>query len=255
MGINSYFLIRLKSDYFKNEQKQMKINDETIDITLNRKRTQNFHDEELKKQALEKRSTEIRITEIELTTKIGKKYTEILSSNLPFNEFTTLDLKELYNKRWKIETNFDRLKNIIQIENFSGYSEEIIQQDFYANIFMFNYLMAMKLDADQKIQEKHENKNLKYEYKTNLNVLFGLIKLDMPDLLSTDSRERKNAVKRILNTAQSNLVEKIGKMTGILTEQSKIQITNSLQLKEEENKKILYQKFLKLTRLQIMQPG
>jgi hypothetical protein len=44
-------------------------------------------------------------------------------------------------------------------------------------------------------------------------------------------------------------------MTGILTEQSKIQITNSLQLKEEENKKILYQKFLKLTGLQIMQPG
>ena len=73
---------------------------------------------------------------------------------------------------------------------------------------MFNYLMAMKLDADQKIQEKHENKNLKYEYKTNLNVLFGLIKLDMPDLLSTDSREREDAVKRILDTAQSNLVEK-----------------------------------------------
>ena len=68
--------------------------------------------------------------------------------------------------------------------------------------------MAMKLDADQKIQEKHKNKKLKHEYKTNLNVLFGLIKLDMPDLLSDNHQERKNAVKRILNTAQSNLVEK-----------------------------------------------
>ena len=73
---------------------------------------------------------------------------------------------------------------------------------------MFNYLMAMKLDADQKIQEKQKNKNLKHEYKTNLNVLFGLIKLDMPDLLSDDPQEREDAVKRILNTAQSNLVEK-----------------------------------------------
>lgn len=207
-SINSYFLIRLKADDFKNERKQMKTNDETIDLTINRTRTQNFHDEELKKQAREKRSTEIRITEIELTTKTGKKYTEILASNLPFNEFTTLDLKEIYNKRWKIETNFDRLKNIIHIENFSGYNEKIIQQDFYANIFMFNYLMAMKLDADQKIQEKQKNKNLKHEYKTNLNVLFGLIKLDMPDLLSDDPKEREDAVKRILNTAQSNLVEK-----------------------------------------------
>ena len=207
-SMNSYFLIRLKSDDFINERKHMKTHDETIDIKINAIRTQNFHDKETKKKAIESRSTEIRITEIELETKTGKKYTEILASNLPFEEFTTQDLKELYNKRWKIETNFDRLKNIIHIENFSGYSEEIIQQDFYANIFMFNYLMAMKLDADQKIQEKHKNKNLKHEYKANLNVLFGLIKLDMPDLLSNDPKERKNAVKRILNTAKSNLVEK-----------------------------------------------
>ena len=208
MTINSYFLIRLKGNDFKNERKYMKTNDENIEIKINATRTQNFHDEKLKKQALEMRRTKIRITEIELTTKTGKKYTEILASNIPLNEFTTHDLKELYNKRWKIETNFDRLKNIIYIENFSGYSEEIIQQDFYANIFMFNYLMAMKLDADQKIQEKHKNKKLKHEYKTNLNVLFGLIKLDMPDLLSDNHQERRNAVKRILNTAQSNLVEK-----------------------------------------------
>ncbi|WP_305554481.1 hypothetical protein [Methanobrevibacter sp. V74] len=68
--------------------------------------------------------------------------------------------------------------------------------------------MAMKLDADQKIQEKHKDKNLKHKYKTNLNILFKLIKLDIPDLLSNDPKERKDAVKRILNTAQSNLVEK-----------------------------------------------
>ena len=66
----------------------------------------------------------------------------------------------------------------------------------------------MKLDADLKIQEKHKNKNLKHEYKTNLNVLFGLIKLDMPDLLSHDPQERHKAVDRILTTAESNLVEK-----------------------------------------------
>ena len=68
--------------------------------------------------------------------------------------------------------------------------------------------MAMKLDADQKIQEKQKNKNLKHEYKMNFNVLLGLIKLDMPDLLSDDSQEREDAIKRILDIAQSNLVEK-----------------------------------------------
>ena len=55
--------------------------------------------------------------------------------------------------------------------------------------------MAMKLDAEQKIQEKHKDKNLKHEYKTNLNVLFKLIKLDIPDLLSNDPKEKKTPLK------------------------------------------------------------
>lgn len=210
MSIDSYFLIRLRVDDFKNDKKYMKTNDEFINININSNRTQNFHNEDLKKEALKNRTVKIRITEIELIDKKGNTYIEILASNLPLDKFSTDDLKELYNKRWKIETNFDRLKNIIHIENFSGYSEEIIKQDFYANIFMFNFLMLMKLDADQKIQEKHKNKNLKHEYQTNLNVLYGLIKLDMPDLLSNNPKERQDALDRILKTAESNLVVKNG---------------------------------------------
>ena len=86
-SINSHFLIRLKLNDFINERKHMKTQDEKINITINATRTQNFHDEETKKKALEIRNAEIRITEIELETKNGKKYTEILASNLPFDEF------------------------------------------------------------------------------------------------------------------------------------------------------------------------
>ena len=50
-SINSYFLIRLKADDFKKERKYMKTNDEIINITINRTRTQNIHDKELKKQS------------------------------------------------------------------------------------------------------------------------------------------------------------------------------------------------------------
>ena len=46
----------------------------------------------------------------------------------------------------------------------------------------------------KKIQEKHKDKNLKHEYKTNPNVLFGLIKLGMSDLLSDNPKERSDAV-------------------------------------------------------------
>ena len=66
------------------------------------------------------------------------------------------------------------------------------------------------LPADQKIQEKHKNKKLKHEYQTNLNVLYGLIKLETPDLLSKDKNKIDEAVNRILKIAQSNLVIKNG---------------------------------------------
>ena len=206
--LNSFFVIRLRSSDFDKEISKMKTDDEIINININRNRTQSFHNEELKNKAYQIGRLPIRITKIQLINKKGQKYTEILASNLPFEDFNSEDLKEIYGKRWKIETNFDRLKNIIHIENFSGYSEEIIKQDFYANTFMFNFLMAMKLDADLKVKEKHKDKELKHEYKTNLNVLYGLIKLDIPDLLSDDPIEKKNAIQRILKTAQSNLVEK-----------------------------------------------
>ena len=68
--------------------------------------------------------------------------------------------------------------------------------------------MLMKLGANQRIQEKHKNKNLKHEYQANLNVLYGLIKLDMPDLLSKNQKERQDAINRILKIAETNLVVK-----------------------------------------------
>ena len=73
MSINSHFIIRLRVDDFEHERKNMKTNDEIIDITINSICTKNFHDEETKKKALESQSAEIRITEIELETKKGKK--------------------------------------------------------------------------------------------------------------------------------------------------------------------------------------
>ena len=82
----------------------------------------------------------LRITEVKLES--GE--IEYLISNLPMEKFTTNDLKELYDKRWKIETAFDFLKNVIQIENFTARRELLIKQDFYASILFYNISMTLK---------------------------------------------------------------------------------------------------------------
>lgn len=150
------FLIRLPKDNFRKEREQMKTNDEIVQINLNRNRKQNFKDKKLKEKASQQQRINFRITEIELIDKNGNPYTEILISNLE-KKFTIDDLRELYCRRWKIETNFDRLKNIIMLENFAGHRKIILEQDFHAYIYIFNFLIAMKHDANNKIEEKHKN--------------------------------------------------------------------------------------------------
>ncbi|WP_257791425.1 transposase [Methanosphaera sp. BMS] len=56
---------------------------------------------------------------------------ETLATNLFDKSMTIDDFKEIYNKRWTIETNYDKLKNKLETENFSGRRKIIIEQDFY----------------------------------------------------------------------------------------------------------------------------
>lgn len=79
---DSKFLIRLPKYNFRKERKQMKTNDEIVQINLNRNRKQNFKDKKLKEKTSQLQRINFRITEIELIDKNGKPYTEILISNL-----------------------------------------------------------------------------------------------------------------------------------------------------------------------------
>ncbi len=74
-------------------------------------------------------STKVRLLKIPLGNE-----TEILLTNLYDSDlYPNSIFKELYYKRWQIETNYDILKNILEIGNFSSYSEESIMQDIYTD--------------------------------------------------------------------------------------------------------------------------
>ena len=58
--------------------------------------------------------------------------------------------KELYYLCWGIEENYKRLKQWVEIENFSGKSVLSIQQDFYAKIVASNLTALMEIAAQKK---------------------------------------------------------------------------------------------------------
>ena len=178
------FLMRLNSSYWQEEIKNAG-EDEEIEIIINKNRKN-----DLKRQGAEvKIGDSIKIRVIKFKLDSGQE--EILITNLPKEKLTLDEAKELYFKRWGIETRFDTLKNRLELENFSGEKPLIIEQDFYATQFVSNMGAIFKHDAEEQLKQKNKGKNLKHEYKINNNILFGKLKNQLVLLLLEENDEKK----------------------------------------------------------------
>ena len=124
--LDSYFVIRAKKSTFKKQQEKMKTNDETFKISLNNSKINRFHNNELKEYARILKSMKIRIVKV----KLNNGTTETLITNIPEEIAQSSELKELYGDRWTVEKDFDRLKNKLQIEKFTGRKKIRVEQDF-----------------------------------------------------------------------------------------------------------------------------
>ena len=108
---------------------------------------------------------------------------ETLITNL---DWTPEELFELYGKRWGIETDYNTLKNKIQVEAWSGLTETAMLQDFWAGLFLNNLVLIEKFNADTIIQQSRANKNNKHIYKANLNEIVGSIRDRFIDICFAD---------------------------------------------------------------------
>lgn len=89
---------------------------------------------------------------------------EVLITNLTDSEMYEADLfQELYHLRWGIEENYKRLKQWVEIENFSGKSALSVQQDFYAKIVSSNLTALMTIVAQEKVDKRTCDLKLKYQ--------------------------------------------------------------------------------------------
>ena len=103
----------------------------------------------------------LRVVRIELGNEV-----EVLITNLMDSDQYPVGLfKSLYHLRWGIEENYKRLKQWVEIENFSGKSALSVQQDFYAKIVATNLTALMAMAAEKTITAK--TKHLKHQYQIN----------------------------------------------------------------------------------------
>jgi hypothetical protein len=116
-------------------------------------RINHITDPNLKEELRKIKQFNLRITRIILKS----DEEEWLISNLPIEQFSTNDIKELYNKRWKIETSYDALKNSLEIEKITAKKRLTVEQDFYSKIIGYNLAQEIIKDAERDIDENKKN--------------------------------------------------------------------------------------------------
>lgn len=163
------FVMRLSSNDYIKERESMKSNDEekNIEYTYARLNQIKKSNNALYEKIKDKKGIILRITKI----RINNKKEEYLISNLSKENFTEEDLKEIYEKRWKIENSYNSIKNKLKIESFSGNLPQFIYQDIYAQIVVYNQIQDM-LNTGRKIKKSLKGK----EYKINEGKAIGLFK-------------------------------------------------------------------------------
>lgn len=120
--------------------------------------------------------------------------TEFLITNLFDQSFKVQDFTELYHLRWEIETNYDDIKNKLQIEDFSGTSPLAIKQDFFAVMFLRNLASMMIFENAEAIDAMHNSSENKLAYKANVNTVVSILKTDLIEMLITDSKRKRSAL-------------------------------------------------------------
>ncbi len=86
---------------------------------------------------------------------------ECLVTNLPVEEFTLKELKELYHMRWQEEVGFRMLKYTIGTIYFNSKKRDFIKQEIYAGLIMHNLcsIILNNMQITQKIDKKYIKKS------------------------------------------------------------------------------------------------
>ncbi len=112
-----------------------------------------------RRKGLSTKPLALRLVRVELDEDVEVLITNLFDSHAyPAQEF-----KDLYHLRWGVEENYKRLKQWVEIENFSGKTSLSVKQDFYARILSTNLTAILVNSAQKRVDKTHANRKLGYQ--------------------------------------------------------------------------------------------
>ncbi len=195
-GLN--FLMRVNNSSFKavREFRRSKKVDEIIEIEITKGILNNLSKEKQHpnlKALVEglKIGDKLKIRAVKVILQNGTVEV-LLTSLLSQDEYKTEMFQELYFKRWEVEIGYDVLKNIFNLENFTGLTQIAINQDFYATILTNNLCSLIMNDImEEKVSFYNQAKERKYLYQLNKSFSIGCMKNTLVLMFQKNVREEK----------------------------------------------------------------
>ena len=194
-----HYLMRLSSNDYKAERKQMQSADDKVILKHSSARLQKIrkkHPEQYEHMK-KKRKTTVRISRSAIPS--GNELA--LVTDLP-DTIAAEELAGLYYQRWEIEKKYHTLKNKMKFESVTGKSSVYVYQDFWAQVLVYNMVQDIRNSADEEAASSGRKNGNKYPMHTNENIAIGLFKESMLKIL-LEQEEKKRIQK--LNELQEEM--------------------------------------------------
>lgn len=197
-----FFVARLKISDYKAEQKNLRTNDEDVEIELTKARRRNYIGKNEEAIMMSRDSFSLRMVRVLLD---DGRY-EVLATNLPRETFPEECFAEVYHMRWGIETAYEVLKDRLKIENFTGIKPLLIEQDINSTIYVSNLAEDIICDIEDEDQE-HLKKDYKHTMQLNRNLSIGLLKSNLIYILiENDSKRKTELLQALYDEIRVNVV-------------------------------------------------
>jgi hypothetical protein len=130
---------------------------------------------------------------------------EVLGTDLlDARTYPASEFKTVYGWRWQPETYHDRIKNIFELERFSGKSVQVIKQDFYGVIFLATLESILSKPAQAALTAQGEARECRSTPQVNRAVSYVTVLDHIVPLLSDLQRSPAStlaAIERLLLTS------------------------------------------------------
>ena len=145
----------------------------------------------------------VRVRLLKFTLPTGE--TEVLLTTLcDLRQYPREEFYTVYGWRWSDETYYDRIKNIFEVERFSGESEQVIRQDFFGVIFLSTLESILTKSPQEVLSERDAARKTETKAKVNRAVSYVSLVDEAVGLLLDERVHPEDALERLRHLFHKN---------------------------------------------------